>query len=411
MKRFRELLNERWAAYTFAACSAVILYLLLGHIGNIGGVFVKIYKLTGPVLGGVVIAYLMDPLVSLIEKPMRDWFQNENQRHALAVAVAALLIVALFILLLIALVPALIDSVMTFVGNINIYVRTAERFINYLNRIASENNVDISGITTYGQEMLDSVLDILPNSINTIMTTSHSMGSSIINLIISFILAIYFLNGKEKIMNEIQRLRHAMYNDETYESRTKFFRRCNEIMLNFVIYDILDALIVAIANAVFMMVTGMSYAVLISVVVGVTNLAPTFGPIVGAVIGGLILVLVNPWHALFFLIFTIVLQTIDGYYIKPKLFGDQLGISGIWILICIIIGGRMFGATGVLFSIPFAAIADFAYKNEILARLELNKIRRQHAEAARASAHTAKDAAARGQLTSEIGSSGEESEV
>ena len=106
-----------------------------------------------------------------------------------------------------------------------------------------------------------------------------------------------------------------------------------------------------------------------------------------------------------------MLQTIDGYYIKPKLFGDQLGISGIWILICIIIGGRMFGATGVLFSIPFAAIADFAYKNEILARLELNKIRRQHAEAARASAHTAKDAAARGQLTSEIGSSGEESEV
>ena len=184
MKRFRELLNERWAAYTFAACSAVILYLLLGHIGNIGGVFVKIYKLTGPVLGGVVIAYLMDPLVSLIEKPMHDWFQSDNQRHAVAVAVAALLIVALFILLLIALVPALIDSVMTFVGNINVYVRTAERFINYLNQIASENNVDISGITTYGQEMLDSVLDILPNSINTIMTTSHSMGSSIINLII-----------------------------------------------------------------------------------------------------------------------------------------------------------------------------------------------------------------------------------
>ncbi|MBR3338915.1 MAG: AI-2E family transporter, partial [Lachnospiraceae bacterium] len=328
MKRFRELLNERWAAYTFAACSAVILYLLLGHIGNIGGVFVKIYKLTGPVLGGVVIAYLMDPLVSLIEKPMRDWFQNENQRHALAVAVAALLIVALFILLLIALVPALIDSVMTFVGNINIYVRTAERFINYLNKIASENNVDISGITTYGQEMLDSVLDILPNSINTIMTTSHSMGSSIINLIISFILAIYFLNGKEKIMNEIQRLRHAMYNDETYESRTKFFRRCNEIMLNFVIYDILDALIVAIANAVFMMITGMSYIPLISTIVGVLNLLPTFGPIVGAVIGGLIILLNNPIHAMWFIIFTIVLQTIDGYIIKPRLFGGSMGVSG-----------------------------------------------------------------------------------
>ena len=366
MKRFRELLNERWAAYTFAACSAVILYLLLGHIGNIGGVFVKIYKLTGPVLGGVVIAYLMDPLVSLIEKPMHDWFQSDNQRHAVAVAVAALLIVALFILLLIALVPALIDSVMTFVGNINVYVRTAERFINYLNRIASENNVDISGITTYGQEMLDSVLDILPNSINTIMTTSHSMGSSIINLIISFILAIYFLNGKEKIMNEIQRLRHAMYNDETYESRTKFFRRCNEIMLNFVIYDILDALIVAIANAVFMMITGMSYIPLISTIVGVLNLLPTFGPIVGAVIGGLIILLNNPIHAMWFIIFTIVLQTIDGYIIKPRLFGGSMGVSGVAILIMIIVGGNLFGAIGILLAIPCTAIFAFLYDEVIL---------------------------------------------
>ena len=367
MKRFRELLNERWAAYTFAACSAVILYLLLGHIGNIGGVFVKIYKLTGPVLGGVVIAYLMDPLVSLIEKPMHDWFQSDNQRHAVAVAVAAILIVALFILLLIALVPALIDSVMTFVGNINVYVRTAERFINYLNRIASENNVDISGITTYGQEMLDSVLDILPNSINTIMTTSHSMGSSIINLIISFILAIYFLNGKEKIMNEIQRLRHAMYNDETYESRTKFFRRCNEIMLNFVIYDILDALIVAIANAVFMMITGMSYI--------------TFGPIVGAVIGGLIILLNNPIHAMWFIIFTIVLQTIDGYIIKPRLFGGSMGVSGVAILIMIIVGGNLFGAIGILLAIPCTAIFAFMYDEVILPWIRNRRLQYEGQEA------------------------------
>ncbi|MDO4803725.1 MAG: AI-2E family transporter [Lachnospiraceae bacterium] len=380
MKRFREILNERWAAYTFAACSAVVLYLLLGHIGNVGGVFVKIYVLISPILGGVVIAYLMDPLVNLIDRLIETWIMNDAKRHAASVGLAAICILAMFILLIIALIPSLIDSVMTFLNNINTYVRTANRFMNFLSNVASSNNIDISGITEYGQEVLDSVLNFLPNSINTIMTTSHSMGSAFVNLIISFILAIYFLNGKEKIMNEVQRLRHAMYDDETYESRTKFFRRCNEILLKFVIYDLLDALIVGVTNAVFMMLTGMSYVSLISVIVGVLNLLPTFGPVIGWLIGGLIILLNNPMHALWFTIFTIVLQTIDGYVVKPRLFGDSMGVSGVAILIMIIVGGNLFGAVGILLAIPFTAIFAFMYDEVILPWIRNRRIELEEKE-------------------------------
>lgn len=392
MKRLKELLNERWAAYTFAACSAVILYLTLGHISNIGGVFAKIYALISPVLGGVVIAYLMDPLVTFIERVIGKWIKNKNTRHTAAVAIASVFIVALFILLIIALIPSLIDSIMTFVGNINVYVRTAEQFINYMNETASENNIDISGITNYGQEMLDSVLNILPTSINTIMTTSHSMGSRIINLVIGFILAIYFLSGKEKIMNEIKRLRHAMYDDETYDSRTKFFKRCNDIMLNFVIYDILDALIVGLANAVFMMITGMNYIPLISTIVGVLNLLPTFGPIVAAVICGLIILLNNPVQAIWFILFTIILQTIDGYILKPRLFGDSMGVSGVAILIMIIVGGNLFGAVGILLAIPSTAIFAFLYDEVILPwirnrRLHYENLDRENEKSASGTVH------------------------
>lgn len=380
MKRLREILNERWAAYTFAACSAVVLYLLLGHIGNVGGVFVKIYVLTSPILGGVVIAYLMDPLVSLVGRLIRPWIESPNTRHAASVAIAAACILAVFILLIISLIPSLIDSVVTFVNNINTYVRTAERFMNYVSSLAAENNVDISGITEYGQEALDRVLNILPNSINTIMTTSHSMGSALINLIISFILAIYFLNGKDKIMNEIKRLRHAMYDDETYEARTKFFQRCNEILVKFVIYDLLDALIVGVANAVFMMLTGMNYIPLISVIVGVMNLLPTFGPVIGGVIGALIILLNHPIHALWFTIFTIILQTIDGYVIKPRLFGDSMGVSGVAILIMIIVGGNLFGAIGILLAIPATAIFAFMYDEVILPWIRNRRLRFERLE-------------------------------
>jgi predicted PurR-regulated permease PerM len=126
------------------------------------------------------------------------------------------------------------------------------------------------------------------------------------------------------------------------------------------------------------MIAGLPYAVLISVVVGVTNLAPTFGPLVGGVIGAVILVLINPWYALWFIIFTMILQTCDGYVLKPKLFSGVLGVSSVWVLICIIVGGRMFGVPGILLSIPFAAISDYIYNEFILVRL---RKRRQKKEA------------------------------
>ncbi|MCR5746465.1 MAG: AI-2E family transporter, partial [Lachnospiraceae bacterium] len=117
----------------------------------------------------------------------------------------------------------------------------------------------------------------------------------------------------------------------------------------------------------------MDYAVLISVIVGITNLAPTFGPLAGALIGGFILIFVNPWWALWFIRFTIILQTIDGYIIKPRLFGNSLGISSLWILVSIIVFGRMFGVAGILLAIPSTAIFDIFYKEVILRRLEKYK--------------------------------------
>ncbi|MBP5652482.1 MAG: AI-2E family transporter, partial [Lachnospiraceae bacterium] len=125
--------------------------------------------------------------------------------------------------------------------------------------------------------------------------------------------------------------------------------------------------------ALFMMIMRMQYVGMISVVVALTNLIPTFGPIFGGVVGAFILLMVKPWHALAFIIFTLVLQTVDGYIIKPNMFGDSLGVSGLLILVTIITGGKMFGVPGILLSIPFAAILDFVYKDYILVKLRENR--------------------------------------
>ncbi|MBR0375244.1 MAG: AI-2E family transporter, partial [Firmicutes bacterium] len=139
-------------------------------------------------------------------------------------------------------------------------------------------------------------------------------------------------------------------------------------------------LIVGIVTAVFMTVLGMPYAGLVSFVVAITNLIPTFGPIIGLVIGGFVLVLVKPWYALAFIVFSLVLQLLDSYLIKPKLFGDSLGVSGLWILIGIIVGGRMFGIVGILLAIPAVAILDFLYATYLLPWLEAKRGKARTAE-------------------------------
>ena len=135
-------------------------------------------------------------------------------------------------------------------------------------------------------------------------------------------------------------------------------------------YDLLDGVIIGFSNGIFMKVAGMPYAVLLSMLVGVANLVPTFGPFVGGAIGALILVLVNPWYALWFLLFTFFIQMVDGYILKPRLFGDSLGVPAVWVLISIIFFGRIFGMIGVVISIPLAAILTYMYRSWIMIKLE-----------------------------------------
>ena len=210
----------------------------------------------------------------------------------------------------------------------------------------------------------------IPKNITNIISASMNVGKGVFNFVIALILAVYFLLGKERVRLGVKHFMRAFFSPRAYVETVGFLKTCNGILISYIIGDLFDALLVGAANFVFMTVTGMNYKILISVIVGITNLAPTFGPIAGAIVGGLILLFANPWHAVLFLIFTIILQTIDGYVLKPKLFGNTLGITSLWILIVLIVSGRMFGIIGILIAIPLAAILDFIYKDVVIRRID-----------------------------------------
>ena len=370
MKFNKNLLKEKWFSYTIALCSAVVLYMLLTHFSGILQFLGSIWHVFAPVIMAFVIAYILDPLENVFSKYVFYRVEQVKLRHTLSVVFSFLSVILFIVILMVALVPQVIDSIIMFAGNLNSYVLSFQRLMRQLNSFALQHDLDLSKFISSGDELLQSITRILPENLNKIVNASYSIGAKMFDWIISFILAIYLMMDQARLRKGFSRLLHALLPDQAYRNTASFWSRCNKILIQYIAFDLLDGMIIGLCNWVFMVVAGMPYVAIISVVVGVTNLAPTFGPMIGAVIGAFILVLVKPWYALLFLIFTLILQTLDGYVIKPRLFGEQLGVSAVWILISLVIGGRLLGVPGILLAIPFAAIVDFVYQDYVIKWLE-----------------------------------------
>lgn len=390
MKFNRNHLKTPWVAYTIATCSAVFLYVCLTHFNVFAGALRKIAVFISPVFLAAVFAYILNPLTAVFEKYVFSKVRSAHMRRTLSVTFTVIAVLLFIAILLIALIPQLVQSVVTFIGNIDGYVVSLQSLLNNLGNSDNVKNSALSELISSGGNLLDTIRSKLPESFNNIINTSINFTKGIIEAVIAFILAIYFLAAKDTFKHGFKFLLQAILSDRIYPTVEDFLRKCNNILIRYIIYDLLDGLIIGISNMVFMVIAGMPYGVLLSVVVGVTNLAPTFGPIVGGAIGAFILVLVNPWYALGFLIFTVILQTFDGYILKPKLFGGSLGVPPVWVLISIIVGGRIFGIIGVLLAIPFAAIVDYIYESWILIRLKRRRDRhRQHCKKSEETSDTA----------------------
>jgi predicted PurR-regulated permease PerM len=326
-----------------ALCIAVILYLTLSNINIFFTGISAFLDFIYPVFLGLIIAYIMDPLVMLYQKNVFQRVSKNTIRRNLSVVAAVITVLAGIIFLMVALIPQIVNSISTFVGNIETYAKSLQKLLKDLENLSSSWKFDLSSVISQGEDMVEKLLADMPKNLDAILDTTVSFGKSIASWVIGAIFAIYFLIDKDRLKNAGSTLLRSFVLDRTYRNYVVFWERSNQILIRYIVYDVLDGLIIGVTNWFFMAVADMPYGLLISVVVGVTNLAPTFGPIVGGAIGAFILVLINPWYALTFLIFTIVLQTVDGYILKPKLFASTLGVSGVWILICIVVGGRMFG--------------------------------------------------------------------
>lgn len=373
-----KLRQKKWYPYAVAACIAVAFYVILTHLGSITSGLLTFIGYFDTVILGCVIAYIMNPLAMLFERTVFTKVGQDKLKWSLSIGAAVILLLLMAGFLLRTLIPQLMDSLIMLVSNMDVYLASLHDLIDKwgLSEVLRSDRLFDSS-----EDVVKRVQAYFSQNAESLMGASAAAGRSLVKWVIAFVLSVYLLSAKTNLKNGIKHLLSTLIPEKQFNSFVSFISRCDRILVSYIVSSLIDAIIIGVLNLIFMSLMGMEYAGLISVVVAVTNLVPTFGPIVGGAVGGLILLLVKPLHALIFIIFTFILQFIDPYFIKPRLFSNTLGVSGLLIVVSVLVFGRMFGVAGILLSIPLAAILSFVYKDAILPALERRAARRK-AEAA-----------------------------
>lgn len=356
----RHIRDAAWFPMAVAICIGVLFYVILSRFPVLWTAIKTFIGYFRPLIIGCVIAYIVDPLSMLFTRI----FKNKQ----LSVGLAFLVVLCILVFVLIILIPQLLDSVTTFMNNLDGYIASVNEWLEGWG--VSKRTFNLNKIISSSESLLSSVSGMIVDNIENILEAFASAGKDVVQWGISFILAVYILMDKDRLKIGIERLFTAVFGEGRVQRMSSFMGQCDGICSRYIVYNMLDCFIVGIVNAIFMFIFGMQYPGLISIVVAVGNFIPTFGPLIATIIGAFVLLMFNPVHSLIFLIFTILLQALDAYLLRPRLFGNSLGVSGFWILVGIVVGGNMFGVIGVILSVPVVAIIDMVYKTQLLPWLE-----------------------------------------
>ena len=371
MKWFEKLKKKPWFHLTLALVIVVLLYFVLQHLRAIWNVVTVIWNIIVPLIVGLIVAYIIDPLVRLFERTAFKKAKNRRLARNISIILSIIVVLLFIAALLWILIPQLIESIQTLLGNMTGYMSNLETWLKGIGGGVLAEHLEGIDFSSLSKNLVSLISGVVSGK--SIIDASLSVGSGLVSFLMSVILAVYYLFDKHRLIHLAKRVLAAVTKETRYFYVINFCSNCNKILVKYICCSLLEALAVGVANAIVMLIFGMPYVAIISVVVGVTNLAPTFGPIVGGVTGAFILLMVKPVDALIFIIITLVLQFADGYILKPRLFAGTLGVSSLLILISIVVLGRIFGVIGILFAIPIAAILQYAYK-EIMKKKNKKKL-------------------------------------
>lgn len=379
-----------WGLTAFlTGCALLIFYDVFyrDNSGTVQAIFAKLFSVLTPVLYGLGMAYLLAPIVNFLERAilrLRDKLERKRSRairihkgwlRAASIFLTWAVVLVLVYLLLSMLVPQLVDSITTLVNNLESYYTT---IYNWVTGLLSDNpelkdlfnryyNETIQWLTT---KLLPGLRTAVTNFTGSLVTGVWSVVIFTKNFLIGIIVSVYLLAAKEKSAARCCKLLYGVLPEEQAKFAMRGFRRMDHIFSGFVRGKLLDSLIIGILCFIGCSILKLPYTPLVSVVVGVTNVIPFFGPFLGAIPCALLILLVSPLKCLYFVIFIFLLQQLDGNVIGPKILGDSTGISSLWVIVAILVGGGFGGVLGMFLGVPIFACLQVLVRWLLNTRLE-----------------------------------------
>ena len=368
----------KWGLTAFlTVCAVLVFYDTFYQGGTLQGFLSQLASILSPVLYGFAIAYLLTPVMSWLENNIallwKRCFKKELKRPSGALRLISILrteaaVLFLLYLLMSVLIPQLVDSVTTLINNAESYYRNVYRWADSLLDSDNEIAVWIASLITdrYSDGMVFLTEKILPWVQKAVVPLTNGIWSGIrgavgfaFDLIVGLIVSIYLMGMKEKSLARCCKAVYACLSEKKADAVMRGTRRVNAIFSGFVRGKLLDSLIIGILCVIYCSLLKLPYTPLVSVVVGVTNVIPFFGPFLGAIPSAFLILLVSPKQCLIFVVFIIVLQQFDGNILGPKILGDATGISSFWVIVAILVGGGFGGVLGMFIGVPvFACVQE-----------------------------------------------------
>ncbi len=370
---------------TFLVIAASLLfYYFLFHHTTLFLAISNVIKIISPIIYGFIFAFLMTPVLNFIEKKIIkvlfvkwkiDIVKKKKMIRAISLILTIAFVIAVFYGFFYMVIPRVKDSIINIISQFDTYITNFEKWLDKFfstNPNVAKNFDDFMDkyapeISAFLQENVLGKVEVLVKSVS---LNVLGVVKVLWNLIIGFIISIYVLASKETFAGQSKKIVYAVFQKKNANNIVEAGRFINKTFMGFISGKIIDSAIIGCLCFIGTTIIGTPHALLVSVIIGVTNIIPFFGPFLGAIPCILLILIIEPIQALYFILFILFLQQLDGNVIGPKILGDSTGLSGFWVIFAITLFGGLYGVGGMIIGVPFCAIVYAGVRMLVHNRLE-----------------------------------------
>lgn len=353
--------------------SGILCAFVLFKMPVIISVLKGITEILKPFLYGVVFAYLLAPLCNKIEEKLFQFFPKAKAKARrficfIAIVISLCVAIAVIWLIIMMIIPQVWDSVMKIIQMVPQKLIVVNNWIEHMLENQPELQAYFEEFSSQAESNIDSLLNVdtlqkVQSIINSLSVQLFGVLGVVKNIFLGLLISAYLLGSRKLFGAQAGLILHGVFSDKWAKIIEEEIRYTDKMFNGFLVGKIIDSAIIGLLCFAGTSIMGFEAPAFISVIIGITNIIPFFGPFIGAIPCGLLLLLENPMHCLYFIIFIFVLQQLDGNVIGPKILGNTTGVSSFWVLFAILLFGGMWGVVGMVIGVPlFAVIYDIIRK-------------------------------------------------